>query len=223
MKLRLEGGNLPFDLELLHREPLKPSYQPAQPTDFVLGTDPGYQEFLGLWTPHEKSDIEFYNPESGEFIIPENDGTEDSYFRLGENSYELVRFWGNYNYNNHLDYFEDACKKDYLYYERGVASFSITEPQQLEGGVVTGHAAFKATDARLIVNLRNCDEDTGELRYNLEPLVSYYQWNYFPATPNDVIATPESFSLECAWEKSEWQFMFCDGDFFSGRSYQRRQ
>jgi hypothetical protein len=59
------------------------------------------------------------------------------------------------------------------------------------------------------------------MRYNLVPQLSYYTWNYRPET-DDITYIPEGLSIECAWEKSEWQFMFCDGYGFSGTSYGRK-
>lgn len=232
LKLRLEGGALNLELDLLNREPLAPGYQPAQPADFVLGTDPAYPALLGLWTPDEKSEVEFYNPDTGAFILPEDDVIEDSYVRFDEHGYELARFWNDYTYptsKSTLGISGNVCQKDYLYYERGTPSFSVTEPAQIPNGVSVGHVRFEASETRLIVNLRNCDEDTGELRYTLEPLVSYYKWYYVPAAPDDIIATAESVSLHCEWEKSAWQFMVCDsalstnyGDG-SSKQYTRRQ
>jgi hypothetical protein len=208
IKMELTGGVIPFDLELLHREPLMPGYQPKQPADFVLGTDPPYTEIAGLWTPHPDSDINFYNPQTGEFYLPEYNGAEHSYLRFHEDgSYEMARYWGNYSY-------EGVCEKDYIYYERGTPTFSITHPQEYD-------AQFQATDARLIVNVRDCDEDTAVLRYNLVPQVSYYRWRLRPET-NDLVYISEGFSIQCLWEMSEWQFMFCDGYGFNGRSYGRK-
>jgi hypothetical protein len=215
MKLELTGGVIPFDMELLHRDPLMPGYQPKQPADFVLGTDPAYKEILGLWTPYPDSDINFYNPQTGEFYLPEYNGAEHSYLRFNsDGTYEMARYWGNYSY-------EGICEKDYIYYEKGTPTFAITEPPHYQGANVLGHAQFKANDARLVVNIRDCDEDTAVLRYNLIPQVSYYKWNFRPES-NDYTFIPEGFSIECAWEKSEWQFMFCDGYGYSGRSYGRK-
>lgn len=215
IRLGLEGGVIPFNLRLLHREPLMPGYQPQQPADFMAGTDLPYQELIGLWTPFPHSDIHFYNPQTGDLYLPEYNGAEHSYLRLNpEGSYEMSRFWGNYS-------FEGVCKKDYIYYERGRPTFAITQPPQYDGGDVLGHVQFNATDARLIVNIRECGEDTGVLRYTLIPQVSYYRWNYRPES-NWLSHIPEGFSIQCAWEKSEWQFMFCDGYGFSGRSYGRK-
>jgi hypothetical protein len=214
-KMELTGGTIPFDLELLHPEPLMPGYQPKQPADFVVGTDPAYKEIIGLWTPYPDSDVNFYNPQTGEFYIPEWNGAEHSYLRFNQDgSYEMARAWKDYSY-------EGICEKDYIYYERGTPTFAITEPPQYQGANAIGHAQFKATDARLIVNIRECDEDTAVLRYNLVPQISYYKWNFRPES-NEYMFIPEGFSLECAWERSEWQFMFCDGGVYSGTSYGRK-
>jgi hypothetical protein len=208
-KMELTGGTIPFDMELLHLEPLMPGYQPKQPADFVLGTDPPYKEILGLWTPYPDSDINFYNPQTGEFYLPEYNGAEHSYLRFNnDGSYEMARFSGNYSY-------EGICEKDYIYYEKGTPTFSITEPPQYQGANVLGHVQFKASDARLIVNIRECGEDTAVLRYDLVPQISYYEWNFRPESG-------EYTFIECAWEKSEWQFMFCDGYGYTGRSYGRK-
>jgi hypothetical protein len=214
-KMELTGGVIPFDLELLYLEPLMPGYQPQQPTDFVQPTSSPFKEIVGLWTTAPDSDINFYNPQTGEFYLPDYNGAEHSYLRITESEYEMARFWGNYSY-------EGICEKDYIYYERGTPTFIVTEDVGGQGDHFIGHTRFQATDARLIINIRECDEDTGVLRYNLVPQVSYYRWNH-RAESNDYTFISEWFGIECAWEKSEWQFMFCDGYGYSGRSYQRRQ
>jgi hypothetical protein len=215
IQMELTGGTIPFDLELLHREPLMPGYQPQQPADFVQPTSSPFREIIGLWTPYPDSDINFYNPQTGEFYLPEYNGAEHSYLRITETEYEMARYWGNYSY-------EGICEKDYIYYERGTPTFVVTEDVGGQGDHFIGHAKFQATDARLIVNIRECQGDTGVLRYNLVPQISYYKWNH-RAESNDYVFIPEGFGIECAWEKSEWQFMFCDGYGYSGRSYTRRQ
>jgi hypothetical protein len=215
IQMELTGGTIPFDMELLHREPLMPGYQPRQPADFVEPTSTPFREIIGLWTPYPDSDINFYNPQTGEFYLPEYNGAEHSYLRITETEYEMARFWGNYSY-------EGICEKDYIYYERGIPTFIVTEDVGGQGDHFIGHAKFQATDARLIVNIRECQGDTGVLRYNLVPQISYYKWNH-RAESNDYVFIPEGFGIECAWEKSEWQFMFCDGYGYSGRSYTRRQ
>ena len=73
----------------------------------------------------------------------------------------------------------------------------------------------------LIVNIRDCDEDDEVRRYSLVPQISYYRWIY-RAESNWLTHIPEGFSLECAWERSEWQFMLCDG-YYPGRSLGRKE
>ena len=212
--LELTGGPYPLELDILHREPLMPGYQSAQPADFVLGSDPPYQELIGLWTPHPGSDTNFYNPQTGDFYLPEYDGTAPEYVRFSPDSYELARAWRQYNV-------EGVCKKDYLYYERGTPTFVITENLGGQSTHVVGHARFQASEAHLIVNIRDCDEDDEVRRYSLVPQISYYRWIY-RAESNWLTHIPEGFSLECAWERSEWQFMLCDG-YYPGRSLGRKE
>lgn len=213
-ELELTGGLYPLKLEVLHREPLMPGYQSAQPADFVPGSDPPYQELIGLWTPHPNSDTNFYNLQTGDFYLPAFDGTAPEYVRFTPDSYELARAWRNYN-------LEGVCKKDYLYYERGSPTFVITEDVGGQGDHFVGHVRFQAGEARLIVNIRDCGEDDGVRRYSLVPQTSYYRWIY-RAESNWLTQIPEGFSLECAWEQSEWQFMLCDGSY-PGRSLGRKE
>ena len=215
-KLELTGGPIPLDMDLFHPEPLMPGYQPQQPADFVLGTDPPYQEFVGLWAPSPDSDVNFYNPQTGEFYFPEWNGSYHNYLRFNnDGSYEMAVSADDYNY------YEGICNRDYIYYEKGIPSFSITESPQNPGDYTRGHAQFKATDARLIVNIRDCDEDDGVIRYNLVPQISYYTWELLPAK-DDVISHPDMFYMQCPWERSEWQFMFCGSEGLSSTSYGRR-
>jgi hypothetical protein len=208
LELILTGKGNPLDLTILHREPLMPGYQSAQPTDFVLGTDPPYQEIIGLWAQQQSSDVNFYNPQTGEFYLPEWNGAVHYFLRFQpDGTYELGKAWDNY-----ADY-DGICNKDYVYYERGVPTFSITESQ--EDGDVLGHTRFQATDARLIVNIRDCGNDDQVLRYSLVPQISYYQWEYWPSY--------NRFYLNCAWEKSEWQFMICDNFIGDSVGFDRRQ
>lgn len=212
-ELTLSGGPYPLQLEALHREPLMPGYQSPQPADFVLGSDPPYQELIGLWTPHAGSDTGFYNPQTGDFYLPAFDGTAPEYVRFTPGGYELARAWRNYNP-------QGVCKKDYLYYERGTPTFAITENVDGQGTHVIGHVRFQASEARLIVNIRDCDEDDGVRRYTLVPLTSYYRWIYLAESRG--FGIPEGLTLHCAWGLSEWQFMLCDGSY-PGRSLLRRQ
>ncbi len=211
-KLELTGGPIPLDMDLFHPEPLMPGYQPQQPTDFVLGTDPPYQEFLGLWAPSPDSDVNFYNPQTGEFYFPEWNGASHNYLRFNnDGSYEMAVEAKDYNY------YEGICNRGYIYYEKGIPTFSITESPRNPGDYTRGHAQFKAIDARLVVNIRDCDEDNGVRRYNLTPQISYYTWELLPANGH-----PDMFYMQCPWEKSEWQFMFCGSYGLSSSSYGRK-
>ncbi len=211
-KLELTGGPIPLDMDLFHPEPLMPGYQPQQPADFVLGTDPPYQEFLGLWAPAPDSDVSFYNPQTGEFYFPEYNASYHNYLRFNnDGSYEMAVAADGYN-----DY-EGICNRDYIYYEKGIPTFSVTDSPRVPGDFTRGHAQFQATDARLVVNIRDCDEDDGVLRYNLVPQISYYTWELLPGN-----GYPDMFYMYCAWEKGEWQFMFCGSDGLNSSSYGRR-
>lgn len=210
-ELTLEGGGHPLDLEVLHREPLMPGYQPAQPADFVLGQERVYTEFIGTWAPEPNSDLGFYDPATGAFYLPEYNGSGHEWVRFGLDGYELARAWREYNV-------EGVCSKDYVYYERGDSVFSITKPPSYQGDIILGNVRLEAADARLVVNIHDCDELDEVLRYDLVPLTSYYAWYYRPAT-DDITTIPEGFSLSCPWGLSEWQFMVCDEQY---ASYMRR-
>ena len=67
-----------------------------------------------------------------------------------------------------------------------------------------------ASDARLVVNLRDCGGDDGATLYTLTPQTSYYAWIYRAAS-NWLVSLPATLSLQCPWEMSEWQFMVCEG------------
>jgi hypothetical protein len=200
-RLALEGGSVPLEYTLLHRQPRIPGYQPPQPADFIAGNNPAYQEIIGLWTPSPDSDTSFYNPHTGDFYFPNLNGARHQYLRFyPDGSYELANSWQNANYGG-------VCKVDYIYYERGMPYFAA-EIAGERGG--SGDVRFVASDARLIANIRNCGEDDGVLRYDLGPQVSYYYWSY-SAADDSYWPTPETFSLKCEWELSEWQFFVCDG------------
>jgi len=211
----LTGGPYPLSLELLHRDPPIAGYQPPQPADFVVGEYVAFEEFLGLWAPYAEARLDFYDPGTGAFVIPEFDGTSPEYLRIGADGYELARVWRDYN-------FEGVCSKDYVYYERGATSFEITEAASFEGGPVIGHARFRAAEVHLVVNIHDCGELSQALSYRLEPKTSYYEWRYGPPFQGSAASYPESFSLSCNWELSEWQFMVCD-DWNRSETYYRRE
>ncbi|MBW7917632.1 MAG: hypothetical protein H3C53_13245 [Trueperaceae bacterium] len=204
-RLTLEGGPHPLELQLLHHEPLMPGYQAEQPADFVLGDVAVYREFIGTWAYSQGSRLDFYDPATGVFYVPELDGTGHEWLRFTASEYEFARAWRNYN-------LEGVCKKDYVYYERGTPRFSITDPPRTEGGTSFGHLRLSASAAKLIVTIRECDELDQVLRYDLIPQVSYYTWTYRPET-HEYITIAEGFSLQCPWPRDEWQFMICDEEW----------
>lgn len=203
--LVLTGGPHELDLELLHHTPLMPGYQPVQPADFVLGDVAVYSEFVATWAAAYGSDLNFYNPSTGAFYLPEYNGSSHEWLRFGEADYELAHAWRSYNY-------EGICKKDYVYYERGTPTFSITQPAQYQGGNIIGHLRLRALAATVIVNIFDCDELDQVLRYDLVPQTSYYTWNYRPET-NDIAHIPDGFTLMCPWPRAEWQFMVCESEY----------
>ena len=209
--LSLDGGPVPLALTLLHRPPTANPPQPAQPSDFVLGVDPPYREVVGLWSSHPNSDLGFFDSATNAWHVPESNGAQHLWVRfLDGGGYELARAWPSYG-------FEGVCKKDYVYYERGRAQFVVTENVGGQNDHFVGHARFAAQDARLVVNVRECDQDDGATPYQLTPQVSYYRWIWFAASTG-VGPIPESLQLSCDWQLSEWQFMVC-----SGSTYVRRQ
>jgi hypothetical protein len=73
--LALEGGPVPLELTLLHRPPSPTPPQPAQPDDFVVGTDPPYSDIQGVWAPYPGSDLGFFEPTTNAFYLPEYNGS----------------------------------------------------------------------------------------------------------------------------------------------------
>lgn len=209
--LTLDGGPHPLELGLLHHEPLMPGYQPEQPADFVLGDVAVYREFVGTWAYSEGSRLDFYDPRTGAYYLPEFDGTGHEWLRFGETDYELARAWRDYN-------LEGVCKKDYVYYERGTPTMTVTEAPQSEGADIVGHLRLRAFEARLVVNIHDCEGYEQTSRYDLVPQTSYYTWRYRPET-DYLVRIPEGLTLQCPWPRAEWQFMVCDEEF---NAYVRR-
>jgi len=178
-----------------------PGYQPAQPPDFVLGDTVVFSEFVGTWAPDGGSDLDFYDPGTGAFYLPEYNGSYHQWLRFDESTYALARAWSHYNS-------EGLCTKDYVYYETGTPTLSITGPAEYDGDDTQGHARFQATNGQLTVNIHDCDDYAQVLRYELVPQTSYYTWTYRPQT-DDIVHIPEGLILTCAWQRSEWQFMMC--------------
>jgi hypothetical protein len=202
-KLALEGGPVPLELTLLHRPPAADPPQPAQPDDFVVGTDPPYSDIQGVWAPYADSDLGFFEPTTNAFYLPEYNGARHQWLRLADDGYDLARAWSDYND-------EGVCTKDYVYYERGRADFVVLEDIGGMGDHFMGHVRFVGQDARVVVRITDCGSDDATVTYALTPQVSYYVWRY-RAESNDIVYIPAGFALSCPWSRSEWQFMICDG------------
>lgn len=197
-KLSLEGYSIPLELSSLFRQPTYEPVQPEQPADFSLGVDPPYQQLQGLWVAAAGTDSDFYDPNTGEFYIPELNGSSHQWLRFDGEDYEGAVALQNVNA-------EGVCKLDLIYYERGKATFQVLEDVGGQGTHFVGHHVFVAEESRLVANVRECDEDDGAISYELTPLTSYFRWIYFsPDNP------PESFDLMCDFPLSEWQSLFCD-------------
>jgi hypothetical protein len=210
--LDLLGGPIDLALTLLHREPAANPPQPARPPDFVAGTAGPSTEVLGVWAPEAGSDLGFFEPTTNAFYLPEYDGVRDWWLRFSDGGYDLARVWRDYGSA------EGICEKDYVYYERGHAEF-VTLERTWE--TYRGHARFTATDARVVVQIRECGEDDGVRVYLLTPQVSYYGWRYSPVVTYSGRTYAESFHLSCPWSRSEWQFMVCDGSTVEASYYRR--
>jgi hypothetical protein len=201
--LALEGGPVPLELTLLHRPPSPTPPQPAQPDDFVVGTDPPYSDIQGVWAPYPGSDLGFFEPTTNAFYLPEYNGSTHQWLRLTPDGYDLARAWPSYND-------EGICTKDYVYYERGRADFVVLEDIGGQGDHFRGHVRFAAEDARVVVRISDCGNDDATITYTLTPQISYYLWRY-RAESDDIVHIPAGFTLSCPWSRSEWQFMICDG------------
>lgn len=194
-----EGYAFPLSLALLFRPPTYVPEQPLQPKEFVRGVNGASADLRGRWVADAAgTDQGFYDPTTDAFHFPEVDDTPQRWLRLDGNQYEAavaLQDVGN----------EGVCKLDLIYYEQGTAAFEVLDDVDDLGLHFVGHVAFDAIDSRLLVNVRDCEADDGVVRYDLPPLTSYYRWVYFsPDQP------PESFSLACEFEMSEWQSLLCD-------------
>lgn len=198
--LALEGWSHPLDLTSLFRLPDYEAYQPAQPVDFVLGEDGAYDELQGLWAAAPGSDVDFYNPQTGAYYLPELNGSPHRWVRFDGDAYEMAVALQSVND-------EGVCKSDLIYYESGTALFQATEDVGGQGTHFIGDTRFDSTDSRLIVNIRECDEDDGVFALELQPLSSYYRFNLY-------IDDPLMFELNCGvFERSEWQSLLCEQGF----------
>lgn len=193
--MNLVGGPHPLELELLHHAPASPGLQPSQPADFELGTYTMFTEFVGTWTPSPGSLLDFYDPDTNEYYVPAKDGNEHAWLRFYDDpdtSYELASLWRD-------PYGQGVCRKDHIYWERGKSTFALLESDATSAFT---HVRFEASDARLIVVISNCGELSQAVGYELTPLTTYYRLRYSADLG-------ESISLNCNWDRSEWQYMLC--------------
>lgn len=209
--LALAGSDYTLNMKVLQREPPSNPDQPAQPQGFQLGTDGVYSDFNGLWTPDPGSSTDFYNPQTGAFTIPVLNGSDHRWLRFSADGYETAKVWVNQYYLS-----PGACKKDLIYYEKGTALFKVTEDVGGMGTHFVGDVRLQASDARLIVNIRDCDSDNGVKRYTLKPLAGYFRWIYYKDTP-------ERISLGCLYQPlNVWQFGVCNNRYdYTG--FEKRQ
>jgi len=198
-QMSVDGGPHPFVLTLLHRPPLAEPFQPAQPDDFVLGTVGPFAELQGLWPAQSGTDTGFFDPATGEAYLPELNGSRHQWIRFVDDAYETAVALQTIND-------EGACKADVIYYEQGLGLFQVTEDVNGQGVHFVGHVRLESTAARLIVNVRDCEEDDAVFEYDLPPTLSYYRFIYFSEG-----APPERLQLLCEFPLSEWQSLLCDG------------
>lgn len=203
LQLELTGGPYSLKLRQLQRDLSSKPQQPPQPEGFQLGDDPPYQEFLGTWAPSAGSDLGFYNAQTGAFYLPKYNASEHRWLRFVPGGYEFATVFENAS-------LEGACKKDLIYYERGRALFKVLE---VKNDTYEGDVRFQAEDARVLVQIRNCDGDNGVRRYTLQPLTSYYKFQYTASV---------GLTLGCVWPWHEWQFAACTNQV-GWNSFRKRQ
>lgn len=211
--MSLEGGPHPLDLVLLHHAPASPPYQPAQPEDFLVGTTQMFAEFMGTWTPNAGSRLDFYDPATNQYYVPDRDGNHHHWLRFYsevDRNYEFATVWRD-------PYGQGVCRKDYIYWERGKTLFYLLEGDSTGA---FGHVRFQATEARLLVDVSECGELDYAQIYSLTPTTSYYRFRYISNEDEFGHPTAESMSINCYWERSEWQYMLCEDT--NWQSYNKR-
>jgi len=190
LQMELTGGPYPLKFKLLNRTPPADPAQPPQPQGFQLGTETPYQEIIGLWGRYQTN---FYNPQTGAYQFPECCG-ENRFLRFAPGGYEMGMAFINAS-------LEGVCKKDLIYYEQGNALFKITNNRGSD--TVQGDVRLEATQAKLIVRIRECRAEDGVWEYTLKPLTGYYRWSYtFPSGGED-------FMLGCQYPGHAWRFPIC--------------
>ncbi len=163
----------------------------AQPSEFQIGQDAAFQEFIKRWGRY---DVDFVDFASNTYRFPECCG-EHRFLRFREDGYEL----GFSFLNAQL---EGVCKKDILYFERGQSRVMVTEQRGLDTS--QGDLLLQATEARFVVRIRECGDDDGVTEYAVTPQVGYYRFSY--TTP----AGGESLMLGCSYPLSHFsRFTVC--------------
>jgi hypothetical protein len=189
-QMELSGGPYPLKFKLLNPTPPANPPQPPQPQDFQLGTETPYQEIIGLWGHR---DTEFYNPQTGVYRFPDCCG-ENRFLRFTAEGYELGMAFVRVN-------LEGVCKKDLIYFEKDNALFKVTN--QRDPDTYQGDVRLEATQARLIVRIRECGSEDGVQEHSLKPLTSYYRWSYTMPAGGDY------FMLGCQYGRHLWGFAVC--------------
>jgi len=190
VQMVLSGGPYPLKFKLLNPTPPANPPQPPQPQDFQLGTETPYQGIIGLWGHR---DTDFYNPQTGVYRFPDCCG-ENRFLRFTAEGYELGMAFVQVN-------LEGVCKKDLIYYEKGNALFKVTD--QRDPDTYQGDVRLEATQARLIVRIRECGSEDGVQEHSLKPLTSYYRWSYTMPAGGDY------FMLGCQYGRHLWGFAVC--------------
>ena len=134
-----------------------------------VAASPGLRE----WAPSTGSDLGFYDPASGASYVPKYNGAEHKWIKFVPGGYEMASAL-----ENAAGAGSGVCKKDVVYWEKGAAVFASL--QQVNDDYM-GDARFTATQARLIVTIRDCEEDDGTTTYELTPVTSYYKWRWSAA------------------------------------------
>ena len=206
--MEMVGGPQPYYLTLLHRPPLAEPEQPEQPANFVLGTS-NAAGMQGLWTPDPGTDVNFFDPSSGEYYFPELNGASHHWLRfdVGSSAYETAVALRGINSDG-------PCKSDIIYYETGEARFATTDDVGGQGTHFVGHVRLEGTAARLIVRIRDCAPDDQDLIYDVPPQLSYYRWIWFKDTPDRI-------TMDCGtFPQSEMQSTLCN---YVQTSFSRRE
>lgn len=173
LAVELTNGPYPLKLKLLQLDPASQKKQPAQPADFTLGKTGPFTELLGTWAPSAGSDLRFYDPKTGAAYMPKYNGAEHKWLVFTEDGYEMASAL-----ENAAGVGSGVCKKDVVYWEKGAATFAVV---QRVNDDYSGDVRFTASEARLVVTIRDCEEDDGTTTYTLAPLTSYWKWRWSAA------------------------------------------